>query len=461
MTDNSLKPLLVIEDNPGLQKQLKWAFDGYQVHFAETRAAALDQLRQHKPHVVTLDLGLPPDTANASEGLAVLEGILQEAPYTKIIVVTGNDDRQVALKAIELGAYDFYQKPIDPEVLALIVDRASSLYDLEAENRRLNADRSGNVLDGIIYSSRGMLGVCRMIEKVGPTDAATLITGESGTGKELVARALHGLSERRAGPFVAVNCAAIPDTLLESELFGYEKGAFTGAVRQNQGKIEHASGGSFFLDEIGDMPLSLQAKLLRFLQEHTIERLGSHRSIPIDVRVICATHHDLRELISEGTFREDLFYRVSEIVINIPPLREREGDRLLLARTFLEKYSAESKRTFRGFSDQACARLESYEWPGNVREMENRVKRAVVMAEGMTVTAQDLGLEDEHGGLSLNLREAREQAERKVIQQALDVSNYNMSHAAEALGVSRPSLYNLMKKLGLSGAGNVAGNGQG
>ncbi len=453
MNGSHLKPLLVVEDNPALQKQLKWAFNGYEVHIADTRESAIDQLQRYRPHVVTLDLGLPPDTANASEGLAALEQMLQLAPHTKVIVVTGNDAQAVALKAVSLGAYDFYQKPVDPEVLALMVDRANNLYDLEAENRRLLAERSGNALESILYASAEMQEVCRVIEKVAPTDATTLITGESGTGKELVARALHGLSSRRNGPFVAVNCAAIPETLLESELFGYEKGAFTGAVRQKSGKIEHAGGGTFFLDEIGDMPMSLQAKMLRFLQEHEVERLGGNRQIPVDVRVICATHRDLQSLIAAGSFREDLYYRVTEIVIHIPALRERAGDRLLLARSFLEKYSGENHRRFRGFSDQACERIEVYDWPGNVREMENRVKRSVIMAEGKTITEQDLGLQDDDAGatLSLSLREAREAAEQKVIQRALDVNNFNMSHAAEALGISRPSLYNLMKKLGMDG----------
>jgi two-component system NtrC family response regulator len=444
-----LKPLLVVEDNPGLQKQLKWAFEGYAVHIASDRASAIEQLRQCCAHVVTLDLGLPPDPANASEGLAVLEEILQIDPLTKVIVVTGNDDRENALKAISLGAYDFYQKPIDPDVLALIVDRASTLYELEAENRRLVVAQSSSPLDGIVCSSEAMLKACRMVEKVAPSEAATLVLGESGTGKELFARALHRLSSRRDGPFVAVNCAAIPESLLESELFGYEKGAFTGAARQTLGKIEHASGGTFFLDEIGDMPLGLQAKMLRFLQERVIERLGGRGVIPVDMRVICATHHDLAESIKTGTFREDLFYRVSEIVIQVPALRERPGDGVLLAKTFLDRFARENGRRYRGFNDEALERIESYAWPGNVRELENRVKRAVVLAEGARITAQDLGFEGTAPPLQLDLRVAREAAEREVIQQALARHNYNMSHAAEALGISRPSLYNLMKKLGI------------
>ena len=453
--NSNLKPLLVVEDNLSLQKQLKWAFSGFNVHLADSRASAISQLQEYRPQVVTLDLGLPPDTANASEGLATLGEILQIAPHTKVIVVTGNDDREVALRAISMGAYDFYQKPVDPDVLTLIVERASRLYDIEAENRRLQAAQSGNALDGIVYASNAMLEACRMVERVGPTDVTTLLQGESGTGKELFARALHNLSARRGGPFVAVNCAAIPETLLESELFGYEKGAFTGAVRQNPGKIEHANGGTFFLDEIGDMPVSLQAKMLRFLQEHTVERLGGHKAHQVDVRVICATHHDLNEGIRAGTFREDLYYRVSEIVIRIPALRDRDGDRILLARTFLEKFATEHGRDFRGFTDQASEQIESYNWPGNVRELENRIKRAVVLAEGKTVGADDLGLHLSADVRSLDLREARESAERDVIRRALDINNYNMSRTADALGVSRPSLYNLMKKLGINGGGNA------
>ena len=451
MATNELKTLLVVEDNPGLQKQLKWAFSGYDVQVAADRESAIKMLRQYRPHVVTLDLGLPPDTANASEGLAALSEILELAPHTKVIVVTGNDDQEVALKAVSLGAYDFYQKPVDPDVLALIVDRASSLYDLEDENRRLVATRSGSLLDGIVYASKEMLEACRMVERVGPTDVTTLIYGESGTGKELFARALHDLSPRKDQPFVAVNCAAIPETLLESELFGYEKGAFTGAVRQNPGKIEHANGGTFFLDEIGDMPMSLQAKMLRFLQERTVERLGGRKVIPVDVRIICATHHDLKKSIKNDAFREDLFYRVSEIVLRIPALREREGDQILLARTFLEKFSREHGREFRGFTDKACEQIEAYEWPGNVRELENKVKRAVVLADGKTISGYDLGLQDKMNLPGLDLREARENAERSVIQRALDINSYNMSRTADSLGVSRPSLYNLMKKLGIAG----------
>ena len=448
MADNALKPLLVVEDNPGLQKQLKWSFEGYKVHIAGDRVSAIELLQKHNIPVVTLDLGLPPDPANASEGLAALKEILKLAPHTKVIVVTGNDDRTNALQAISHGAYDFYQKPIEPDVLGLIVDRAYRLYELEEENRRLALVGRESPLDGIIGTSGPMLAACRLVEKVGPTDATSLVLGESGTGKELFASALHRLSPRKDKPFVALNCAAIPDNLLESELFGYERGAFTGAVKQTKGKIEAATGGTLFLDEIGDMPLPLQAKMLRFLQERVIERLGGRNTIEVDVRIICATHRDLGQLIKSGEFREDLFFRISEIVIEIPALREREGDKALLAQTFLDKFSQQNGRSFRGFTDAARAEIDAYEWPGNVRELENRVKRAVVLAEGKHILATDLGFaEDEGNAQSLSLREAREKTEREVIQRALSIYNNNVTHASEALGISRPSLYSLIKKL--------------
>lgn len=450
MSGNTLKPLLVVEDNPGLQKQLKWSFEGCEVYIAGDRATAIALLKQHRMPVVTLDLGLPPDPANASEGLAALTEILKIAPHTKVIVVTGNDDRENALKAILLGAYDFYQKPIDPDVLGLIVDRAYQLHELEEDNRRLVAVGGESPLDGVIGSSQPILAACRLVEKVGPTDATSLVLGESGTGKELFASALHNLSPRKKKPFVALNCAAIPDNLLESELFGYEKGAFTGAVKQTIGKIETAKGGTLFLDEIGDMPISLQAKMLRFLQERVIERLGGRSAIDVDVRIICATHCDLKKMISEKTFREDLYYRISEIVIEIPALRDREGDKVLLAQVFLDRYSEKNGRSFRGYTDSARAKIEAYAWPGNVRELENRVKRAVVLAEGKRITAADLGfVSDEEDVQSLDLREARERVEREVIQRALSIYNNNVTHAADAMGISRPSLYSLVKKLGM------------
>ena len=449
----NLKPLLVIEDNPGLQKQLKWSFEGYDVYLAGDRNKAIELLKQHQMPVVTLDLGLPPDPTNATEGLAALDEILTLAPHAKVIVVTGNDDRDNALKAISLGAYDFYQKPVEPEILGLIVDRAYNLYELEEENRRLSLDNA-SPLDGIVSSSKKMLETCRLLEKVGPSEATTMILGESGTGKELVAHALHHLSPRKQMPFVALNCAAIPENLLESELFGYEKGAFTGAVKQTLGKIEIANGGTFFLDEIGDMPMSLQAKMLRFLQERVIERLGGRNPIEVDVRIICATHRNLEQLIKEGGFREDLYFRISEIVIEIPPLREREGDKLLLAQRFLNSFSYKNRRSFRGFTDQARADIDAYPWPGNVRELENKLKRAVVLAEGNRITSADLGFAENNKPQSSSLREARENAEREVIQRTLNIYDNNVSHAAAALGISRPSLYSLVKKLGMPEPGN-------
>lgn len=449
MTEKKLKPLLVVEDNAGIQKQLKWAFEGYEVFTAGDRISALKLLKQHKTPVVTLDLGLPPDPANASEGLAALDEILTIAPNTKVIVVTGNDDRQNALKTVSLGAYDFYQKPVDPEMLSLIVNRAYSLYELEEENRRLATQGSSSALDGIYGSSPKMLAACRMVEKVGPSEATTLVIGESGTGKELIARALHQLSTRSGKAFVALNCAAIPENLLESELFGYERGAFTGAVKQTPGKIEVADGGTFFLDEIGDMPMPLQAKMLRFLQERVIERIGGRDTIAVDVRIICATHHNLQQSIEEGLFREDLYYRISEIVIEAPSLREREGDKLLLAKIFLEKFGQKHGRSFRGFTDKARADIDAYGWPGNVRELENKIKRAVVLAEGNRISSEDLGFAEETKTLSLNLREARNNTERQIIQRALEIHDNNVTHASEAMGISRPSLYKLVKKLGM------------
>ncbi|MEE9421940.1 MAG: PEP-CTERM-box response regulator transcription factor [Gammaproteobacteria bacterium] len=447
MDNQALKPLLVVEDNPGLQKQLKWAFEGYAVHLAKDRKTAIKQLIQNKPAVVTLDLGLPPDPTNASEGLLALEEILKIAPYTKVIVVTGNNDRDNALKAISLGAYDFYQKPVDPDILSLIVDRASNLFSLEEEHRHLLENSPRSPIDGILCASQCMLDACRMVEKIAPSDVTALILGASGTGKELFARALHHLSSRHAAPFVAVNCAAIPENLLESELFGYEKGAFTGATKTTDGKIWQADGGTLFLDEIGDMPLPLQAKILRFLQERVIERVGGRQPISVDVRIVSATHQNLEKMMRGKTFREDLFYRISEIVINIPALKDREDDSILLAKSFLEKFRQLHKSQAQGFTEQALAVIAAYDWPGNVRELENKIKRAVVLSEGKKITASDLGLEADNNSTSLDLRQAREETECRVINKALALHENNMSHAAAAMGISRPSLYNLMKKL--------------
>jgi two-component system NtrC family response regulator len=441
------KKLLIVEDDLGLQKQLRWCFEQYEVLFAADRVDALAELRRHEPAVVLQDLGLPPDAEGVAEGLATLEEILALAPHTKVIVVTGNDDRENAVRAVAQGAHDFYQKPVDAAVLSLIVQRAFRMHELEAENRALRERRSASPLDGIIGVSDAMLRVCRMIEKIAPTTATALLLGESGTGKEVLAHALHDLSQRVKGPFVAINCAAIPETLLESELFGYEKGAFTGAHKQTQGKIEYASGGTLFLDEIGDMPLALQSKLLRFLQERTIERIGGRETIAVDVRVICATNRDLNASLAAQTFRQDLYYRVNEVTISIPPLRERGGDAVLIAQYVLDDRARRHDRPVRGFSVDAIRAIQAYAWPGNIRELENKVNGAVIMAEGKQVTAADLGLAGAGDELEfLNLRGARQQAEREAIRRALAVAGGNLSKAATYLGVTRPTLYDLLEK---------------
>jgi two-component system NtrC family response regulator len=448
------RKLLIVEDDPGLLNQLKWCFEGYDVCTAEDRESAIVELRRHEPMVVLQDLGLPPEPEGVEEGFQCLTEILKLAPHTKVIVVTGHGDQQNALHAVAQGAYDFYEKPVDTDTLKLLVDRAFNISELEAENRKLQSQAHESPLDGIVAASEGMLAVCRMIEKVAPTDVTALLLGESGTGKELLARALHRLSPRADNNFVAINCAAIPENLLESELFGHEKGAFTGAHKQTLGKVETANGGTLFLDEIGDMPMALQAKMLRFLQERVIERVGGRKEIAVDVRVVCATNHNPQELIESGAFREDLYYRVSEITINIPPLRDREEGRLILARHLLQKYSKSQGRPINGFSDDAMQAIEAYNWPGNVRELENKIKGAVIMADGKFVTAADLGItagevEEE----SLNLRTVRQQAESKVIRVALTRSYGNISKAAEMLGVTRPTLYDLLNKYGMSAEG--------
>ena len=441
--------LLIVEDDPGLQKQMRWSFDAYETLVAGDRESALVQLRRHEPAVVTLDLGLAPDPDGASEGLATLEQILALAPDTKVIVVTGNQDRANAVKAVGIGAYDFYQKPFDPEVLGLVVDRAYRLHALQQENRRLQQSQD-SPMQGILTRDPGMLKMYRSVEKVAPSDATVLLLGESGAGKELLARALHRLSPRSTKRFVAINCAAIPENLLESELFGYEKGAFTGANRQTRGKIEFADGGTFFLDEVGDLSLALQAKILRFLQERVVEHIGGREEITVDVRIVCATHQNLKKLIEEGRFREDLYYRLSEIVIAIPPLRDRQGDAALLAHAFMHKFNREEGRSILGFKPDALHAIEVYPWPGNVREMENYIKRAVIMTDGSRIGAEDLGLSVPAGKPEpVNLREVRDEAERKAIIKALSRVDGNILAAAELLGVSRPTLYDLVDRHGL------------
>ena len=449
MTENK-KKLLIIEDDPGLQKQLRWNFDAYEVLVAGDRESALAHVRRHEPAVVTMDLGLPPDPEGASEGLATLQQILALAPDTKMIVLSGNQDRANAVKAIGMGAYDFHQKPFDPEMLGLVIERAFYLHALQQENRTLLQTQANSPMAGIISRDPGMLKVCRSIEKVAPSSASVMLLGDSGTGKELLARALHQLSPRNSKRFVAINCAAIPENLLESELFGYEKGAFTGAVKQTLGKIEMAHEGTFFLDEVGDLPMALQAKLLRFLQERVIERVGGRSEIPVDVRIVCATHQNLKELALAGRFREDLFYRLSEIVVTIPPLGQRIGDAALLAHHFKNLFSAKEGRGRLSFSPDALAMLEGYPWPGNVREMENCIKRAVIMADSSQITTEDLGLsaapmEEE----PINLRQIRDEAEYKALVKALARVDGNILKAAELLGVSRPTIYDLMSRHGI------------
>ena len=450
---DQLPKLLIVEDDPGLQAQLKWAYEDFQVFVAGDRASALALLRAEAPDVVTLDLGLPPDPDGTSEGFAVLDEIMALKPDTKVIVASGHGARESALGAIAQGAYDFYQKPVDIDSLGLIVRRALQVHRLEEENRRLasRVAKDEKVLGRMITAAPEMLRVARTIERVANTSVSVMLLGASGTGKELLARGLHEASDRSGGEFVAINCAAIPENLLESELFGHEKGAFTGAVKTTPGKIEQAAGGTLFLDEVGDIPLQLQVKLLRFLQERVIERVGSRESIPVDTRIVCATHQNLDAMIAENRFREDLYYRLAEIVVKIPSLAERPGDATLLAKSFLTRFAAEMNPRVRGFASDALAAIDAWSWPGNVRELENRVKRAVIMADEKLVSAADLDLlePDEQVINALNLKSAREQSDRKVIRHALARSEGNISSTAKMLGISRPTLYDLLKQYDL------------
>lgn len=446
--------LLIVEDDAGLQRQLRWAYDDYQLFIAGNREDALEILRSEAPPVVTLDLGLPPDPDGISEGMALLAQMLAERPETKVIVASGHGERASARRAIAEGAWDFYQKPIDIEALGHIVSRAFHVHALESENRRLAeaAPEDRQVLGRLITAAPEMLKVARMIERVANANVTVMLLGASGTGKELLARGLHEASDRASGPFIAINCAAIPETLLESELFGHEKGAFTGAVRTVAGKIEQAEGGTLFLDEVGDIPLALQVKLLRFLQERVIERLGGRQPIAVDCRIVCATHQNLEAMIADGRFREDLYYRLAEIVIRIPALAERAGDAVLLARHFVVRYARELNPQVKGLAADAIAAIDEWAWPGNVRELENRVKRAVILADGKLVSAADLDLVDGEGAEGvINLRAAREAADQQAIRRALTRADGNISGAARMLGVSRPTLYDLMKSYNLQG----------
>ena len=452
MTNEKMRSLLIVEDDLALQKQIKWSLDKFEAVTANDRESALVQMRRHSPAVVTMDLGLPPDADSVSEGFKLLEQILAVEPDTKVIVLTGQNDQANALRAVALGAYDFFAKPFEPELLNLTVDRAFRLFELQRENRRLREFQQPDALAGLTTRDPEMLRVCRTIEKVASSNATVLLLGESGTGKEVLARGLHQSSPRRGEKFVAINCAAIPENLLESELFGYEKGAFTGAAKTTLGKIEVANGGTLMLDEIGDLPFSLQAKLLRFLQERTIERVGGRQEIPVDVRIVCATHQDLNHLGKEGRFREDLYYRLAEIVVKIPPLRMRVGDAALLAHAFVRRFAQEQNRGSLALSEDAVRAIEAHTWPGNIRELENCIKRAVIMVDGNQLSADDIGLGptiSDDADNSLDLRIIRDKAEKNAIIAAIARVNGNLVKAAEMLGVSRPTLYDLMHRLGL------------
>lgn len=451
MSPDKLQPLLVVEDDLALQKQIKWSLDRFESVTAHDRESAMTQLRRHAPAVVTMDLGLPPDADAVSEGFKLLEQILGADPDTKVIVLTGQNDQSNALKAVAMGAYDFLAKPFEPEVLNLTVERAFRLHHLQTENKRLRAMQMPDTLAGLLTRDPQMLRICRTIEKVANTNASVMLLGESGTGKEVLARGLHQLSNRKDGKFVAINCAAIPENLLESELFGYERGAFTGAAKTTHGKIETAHAGTLMLDEIGDMPMSLQAKLLRFLQERVVERVGGRQEIAVDVRVVCATHQNLTQCVKEGRFREDLYYRLAEIVVEIPPLRARVGDAALLAHAFVRRFGQEHRRNLT-LADDALRAIEAHPWPGNIRELENCIKRATIMADGNQITADDVGLmgaASDDVDRSLDLRVTREAAEQRAVLAALARADGTIAKAADLLGVSRPTLYDLMHRLGL------------
>ncbi len=441
------RKLLILENDHGLRRELELIFGDLDITFTETSDQALALVRRLEPDAILFDLGTAPAPAVAAQSLELMRQILNLAPDTKIIAMTDHDARELAVQAVGLGATDFYHKPLDAGVISIVVRRALRIRELEEENWRLREQTGSMALDGVIGVSDAMRALGRAIEKVAPTTATVLLLGDSGTGKELLAQALHKLSDRASRPFVAINCAAIPDTLLESELFGYEKGAFTGAAKRTPGKLEGADGGTVFLDEIGEMPTSLQAKLLRVLQERTVERIGGRTPIPLNVRIVCATNRNLDTLIGAGIFREDLYYRLSEITIRVPPLRDRQGDSLLLAQVLLQQMSEHFGRPTRGLAPDAIRAIQAHRWPGNVRELENRIKGAVIMAEGAVVTAQDLGLQDPGEDPDfLNLRAARQRAEAQAVRQSLAVARGNLSRAAELLGITRPTLYDLLEK---------------
>lgn len=445
------KTILIIEDDEGLQSQLKWHFDDFDTTIvtASNVQEALTAVRHYQPSIIIQDLGLPPDPEGVTEGFRCIQEILNLAPMSKIIVLTGKNEHQNALKSIQCGAYDFYYKPVDTDTLDHVVQRAFKIAQLEFENAQ--TETTSEPIKGVVTANTDMKRICRMVEKIAQTNVTATLIGESGTGKEVLARAIHSNSHQAQEAFVAINCAAVPENLMESELFGHEKGSFTGATSTNIGKIEQANGGTLFLDEIGDMPLPLQAKLLRFLQERNFERVGGRKTISVDLRVVCATNKDLEAMVKEGTFREDLFYRICEIVVKIPALRERGSDAVLIANHMLNKYATSIASRKMSFSDHALDALQSYQWPGNIREVENRIKRAVVLAENNVVHIDDLDLPIEKEKPSvINLKVARRNAEVEAIHSALEISNQNISAAAKLLGVTRPTLYDMIKKYNLS-----------
>jgi two-component system NtrC family response regulator len=447
--EQAKRKLLIVEDDLGLQRQLKWSYEDFHVVCAANRAEAMALLRSEEPDVVTLDLGLPPDPDGVTEGFATLDEMLRLKPDTKIIVASGHNAKESAMHAISAGAWDFYQKPVDIDELHLIVKRAFHVRELEMQNRKEQSPgNQGEKLFGtLVTAAPEMLRAARTIERVANTNVSVMLLGASGTGKELLARGLHDASERRHKPFVAINCGAIPENLLESELFGYEKGAFTGAVKTTEGKVELANGGTLFLDEVGDIPLPLQVKLLRFLQERVVERIGGRKPIPVDVRIVCATHRDLNQMISEKTFRDDLYYRLAEVPVHIPRLAERSGDAVLLAKHFVHHFAREMNPAIKGFASAALTAIDQWDWPGNVRELENRVKRAVIMAEGKFITVDDLQFDTlDDDDRILNLKAAREAADRRAIGRAIARTEGNISNAAKLLGISRPTLYDLLKQ---------------
>lgn len=441
--EQALERVLLVEDDVGLQKQMRWAMSPYVVEVAGSRAEALEKVLSASFRVVVLDLGLPPDENGASEGLRALEEILKAAPRVKVIIASGNVERANAVRAVANGAFDFIAKPIDSEVLKLVIGRAIRMSELEEENTHLRELTAGGI-DGLVYGSSKMMQIARLMDRVGPMDVSVLVTGETGTGKEVMARSLHRLSRRKDQPFIAINCASIPENLLESELFGHERGAFTGAVKRTHGKFELADKGTLFLDEIGDMPMPLQSKLLRFLQERRLERIGGREAITVDVRLVTATNQKLEKLIADGRFREDLYYRINDVRIELPALRDREGDVLMLAQYFLNKFNKTLSKRVMGFAEDALGAMGRYQWPGNVRELESKVKRAVIMAEGKRITALDMDMEDAAGARDLNLRKEVENLEKRLVAEALVYTEGNISKAAKLLGISRPHLYSLI-----------------